>query len=360
MPGRLRACCALGLLLHVVALLTAASGCSDSRRVEPPPPPAAPAPAPDAAPERKPRLSVASTPKPSVAHELTLGQFPGTAFFVEQIVNDLAVAEMRELHPVGSTSTVFRAALRAPFRAAFKAATYERPRGPLAEVAAYRLARCLDLPTVPPAVLRRVPKRALERSLDVSSQSRWPSIEPRLVVDREGRVEGAAIFWVDGMREVFVTPAARAEALRALTLAGAPSAQPLAAGLSDLLVFDALIGNWDRWSGGNLSSDREQTRLYVRDNDAGFAPKLGIGLEQKVLEPLRRCQRFSRGLVQRLQALTPESFQRELGRDPVFAQRTVQLEPAAVSGMFERRGQVLAHVQALIDAHGEGEVLSFP
>lgn len=356
MPGRLRACSALGPLLHAVAILTVASGCSSSRRVEPPPPAAAPA----APPERKERLSVASTPKPSVAHQLTLGQFPGTAFFVEQIVNDLAVAEMRDLHPVGSTSAVFRAALRAPFRAAFKAATQERPRGPLAEVAAYRLARCLDLPTVPPAVLRRVSKRAIERGLDAASQGKWPSIEPRLLVDREGRVEGAAIFWVEGMREVLITPAARAAAMHTLTLAGTPATQPLAAGLSDLLVFDALIGNWDRWSGGNLTSDREQTRLYVRDNDAGFAPKLGSGLEQKVLEPVRRCQRFSRALVQKLRALTPDSFHRELGEDPVVAQRTVQLDSAAVSGVFERRSRVLAHVQALIDAHGEGEVLSFP
>jgi hypothetical protein len=122
-------------------------------------------------------------------------------------------------------------------------------------------------------------------------------------------------------------------------------------------VFDALIGNWDRWSGGNLSSDRAQSRLYIRDNDAGFAPRLGAALEQRVLEPVHKTQRFSRQLVQRLRALAPADFRRELAQDPGLASA---LDPAAVSGMFARRDQVLAHVQALIDAHGEADVLAFP
>jgi hypothetical protein len=351
MLGCLRGLSALAMLLHVAAFLTEASGCSNARAPAPAPPPPAP---------RKERLSVTSTPQPSLAHELALDQFPGTPFFIEQIVNELAVAEMRDLHPVGSTSTVFRATLRAPFRAAFKAASRERPRGPMAEVAAYRLARCLDLPNVPPAVLRRVPKRALERGLDAASQSKWPSIEPLLAADHTGQVEGAAIFWIDGMRDVLATPAARAEVMLALRLDAAPAAQPLAAGLSDLIVFDALIGNWDRWSGGNLNGDRAQTRLYIRDNDAGFAPRLGSALEQRVLEPVHKTQRFSRQLVEHLRALAPEDFRRELAQDPGFASRAGALDPAAISGMFARREQVLAHVQALIEAHGEAEVLVFP
>jgi hypothetical protein len=276
------------------------------------------------------------------------------------IVAGLSSSPLHELHAVGSTSTVFRARLGgAAFRVAFKTATRDRPRGPIAEVAAYRLARCLGLQSVPPAVLRRVPKAALRAELDPATLARWPDIEPRLLVDRAGTVEGAAIVWIDGLRDASVAVGeGRANALRALGCrTGGP---PAAAARRDLLVFDALIGNWDRWSGANVQSDAAGRVLYMRDNDAGFAPRLPAAREAAIFAPLRRCQRFSRRLIERLRALTRESFERELSRDPGLAAAPERVAALGIQGMFERRERVLQHVRALIDAQGEALVLTSP
>src|SRR5262245_5200765 len=112
----------------------------------------------------------------------------GTFMLQEDILRGLARTQLHRLHPVGSTSTVFRSELDVGFRAAFKTATRLRPAAALNEVAAYRLARCLGLSNVPPAVLRRVNKEILRQALDKSSAGRWPELEPRMLVDRAGFV----------------------------------------------------------------------------------------------------------------------------------------------------------------------------
>lgn len=276
---------------------------------------------------------------------------------ITRILDALASSPLSELHAVGSTSTVFRSRLGGvPFRAAFKTATRDRPRGPIAEVAAYRLARCLGVQSVPPAVLRRVPKTALQAELDPATAARWPSIEPLLLTDHAGMTTGAAIFWIEGLRDAVVAGGeGRTNALRALGTS--EPLPPSAAELSDMLVFDALIGNWDRWSGANVQSDATGQVLYLRDNDAGFNPRLPAAREAAIFAPLRQCQRFSRRLIEHLRALTRASFERELSLDPGCAGHSAEL---GIAGVFERRERVLSHVQALIDARGEDRVLTLP
>jgi hypothetical protein len=288
--------------------------------------------------------------------------FPGTSLRPEQILSALSQSELRAFRPVGSTSTVFRAQLDAPFRAAFKTATQQRPLGAVAEVAAYRLARCLGLDNVPPAVLRRMPTSRLRQELDAEFAQQWPSIAPRLLVSRDGSVEGAAIYWIEGLRGLdLVNPEWRASALRALRLSDPLSdpPPPLAAGLSSLQAFDYLIGNWDRWSGSNVKGDATGQILYARDQDAAFAGRLSENLQRRLREPVLASQRFSRRFVERLRTLTRSSYERELAADALFAERR-RLDERSLAGVFDRRATLLSHVNTLIEQHGEDQVLAFP
>ena len=88
-----------------------------------------------------PQLMAAGTEPARAAVEA----FAGTRLSQAEILRGLSVAELKTFRPVGTTSTVFRSALDVPFRAAFKVATQRKPYGAIAEVAAYRLARCLGL-----------------------------------------------------------------------------------------------------------------------------------------------------------------------------------------------------------------------
>lgn len=302
---------------------------------------------------------MATTPPPEL--------LAGTFMLQEDILRGLERTRLRRVRPVGSTSTVFRSELDVGFRAAFKVATSQRPAAALNEVAAYRLARCLGLSNVPPALLRRVNKATLHHALEPGFAARWSELEPRMLADRAGFVEGALIFWIDELRELGLdSPLELTRMLESLQIDGElpPERAPLAQQVSTLLAFDWLIGNWDRWSGGNLRGDASGKVLYMRDNDAAFAARLNEPLQRRLLEPMQQTQRYSRAFVKALRGLTREGLQRELERDPEYAARLPThrplLDPQAVDRLFDRRDALLSHLAALIDEFGEERVLSFP
>jgi hypothetical protein len=290
-------------------------------------------------------------------------RFAGSTFSVEQIVRALGSSALTDLRPVGTTSVVMRASLDAPFRAALKLATHERPLAPAAEAAAYRLSRCLGLSTVPPAVLRRMPYRSFEQALDPRYMDRWPALLPRVAVDPLSQVEAAAIFWIEGMRELPIADReTRAPVLQLLTQGSAVTAdqQLMAAQLSDLSVFDLLLGNGDRWSGGNVQGDVSGQWLYIRDHDLAFATHLRPDVEARLLTQVGQVERFSRGLIGRVRALSADSFEREWTKDPLLATRSAWLRERVLPGVFARRGKLLDHVHSLVVRHGEEAVLAFP
>ena len=262
--------------------------------------------------------------------------------------------------PVGSTSTVFRMRLRGPVDGAFKAASKERPLGPTAEVAAYRIARCLRLDNVPPAVSRELPLRTLSARIEPESAEKWPEIAPRLIVDAEGMVHGAVMYWLKDLSDLDFGPgSARTTALGWLRGDGAlPEARrPLAASLSNMFAFDYLIANADRWSGGNVMGDAHGTRVYIRDHDLAFSQQ-NPAQHRKQWQLVSRVERFSRAFYAHLQALSRGCMERELLQDPRGASGEL-LSERQVRALLDRKQALVSHIQALIAERGEQAVLAF-
>jgi hypothetical protein len=309
-------------------------------------------------------LGLGSLSQPAIADGASgsASSFAGSSLTQDFILHELASAPLLAFRPVGSTSTVFKATMRSTIAAAFKVTTSRRAHGPRSEVAAYRLARCLGLANVVPAVSRSIPVAALRAGLSADQVSRWPQIAERLSIGRDGLVQGAAIYWVDGMQDPKLDPLsgqARIAAMLRLDNPLAPQQQALAAQLSSMLAFDYLIGNWDRFSGGNLKSDASGQIIYLRDHDAAFAPRLSEALQRPMLKRLLRVERIGRGFYTALRALSRDTFQKELAQDPGFGPGQ-ELDAQRVGGLFDRRQTVLSHISALIEEHGEANVLVFP
>jgi hypothetical protein len=323
-----------------------------------------------------------STPEPEPEPEavpdspiLPPDLFADTFLLQADILRELTRARASDFRPVGVTSLVFRVELEAQFRAAFKATTWQRPAGPVNEVAAYRLARCLGIDNVPPAVLRRISAAEIQRRLAYVFQPRWLEIQPQLAMGSMGFVEVAAIYWIEDLRDLGLE--SWRETQRVLGWLKVDTEPPpehaqLAKQVSTMIAFDYLIGNWDRWSGGNLKGNTAGEYLYMRDNDAGFAGRLSEPLQRRLLEPVQRTQRYSRSFMQAVRALDREMLIRELSRDPLLAEhirldegpgpqaaRPV-LDARVFDQLFDRRDALLSHVAALIEEHGEARVLSFP
>ncbi len=260
----------------------------------------------------------------------------------------------------GGSTLSFRVVLAGGQRALFKPQQRSEVANYRAELAAYRVSRLLGLHRTPPACGRPMPRERLQRAADASGD---PAFSQRVMTELLGRgdvVPGAMLFWVPGALE----PVPGVDRYAAL-LGTDPlpdEARGLAADLSALLLFDFLIDNVDRWSGGNILRQRSPAGqgllpMLFMDNGASFsALHDGMGARpQDQSTRLDRVQRFPRSVVASLRALTPESLRAAVARDPLGP----CLSDVQITAVIARRDRLLGHVDATVAARGEAEALPF-
>ncbi len=267
------------------------------------------------------------------------------------IVAALLGARLGPLQSVGTTSITYQVDLAGPIDAAFKPETRLHPHGWLAEVAAYRIARELALDSVPPAVVRSVERGQLRRRLGESDL-------PAELVATGGVVRGAFIYWVPGLlRSDLDTPEgiARWQGWLRQGREVPDQERVVARDLSNMLLFDYLIGNRDRLSGGNLRP-AEGGRIVIRDHNLAFPFTLGESGHERLLEMLMRTQRFSRTTIERLIAMNEETLRTAMADE----NPSMLLDARQLAGLMERRATILSYVGSMIEAFGEEEALCFP
>jgi hypothetical protein len=285
------------------------------------------------------------------------GNGPDPDFVLEQI----ARAQPLGFKSLSPTSAVMRMRLTAPFDAAFKPVTPARAFGAAAEVAAYRLSRCLGMDSVPPAIMRDVPAKQIRDTFEPDGKQRWRELRERMGVTDDGTVRGAAIYWISDLTDIGLDDRnGRAHVAAWLAIGGEipPPKRSLAESLSTLLAFDYLIGNFDRWSGANAKGDAHGKRVYARDHDLAFPARMSEPLHRRLWDDLLVAQRFSRRFYQAVRDLSRTCLYDELARDPA-SERGPLLSERQVSGVFDRREGLISHIDSLIALHGEAEVLAF-
>jgi hypothetical protein len=251
-----------------------------------------------------------------------------------------------------------------------------------AEVVAYYLDRALGLGRVPPVVSRRLPWNRLSRCSD---RSRFDEVK----VAEDGTVRGAFIWWLPRrLRELatapgweswirvepwqawritpFQRPSLYADELQAwrenrgdppklfYQQLPEPERTERPAELSDLIVFDYLTLNIDRWGNDNANvlTYGNKGPLIFLDNGAGFSP--GPPKRGLMEDRLRVLQRFRRSTVEALRALDMERFADTLQRDKMAP----LLTDSDLKALEIRRQAVLDRVDELQRTLGD-EVLAW-
>lgn len=246
-----------------------------------------------------------------------------------------------------STAVVFRLDLGDGVEAAFKPERPGQESWWRNEIVSYRLARLLRIEhRVPPVAGRTVPATVFGRY----------AASDRLVTQRDGSVRGSAAVWVPDLHgEPLHTPEGR----RAWSAWLTPGAEIPAASrerarqISEVLVFDYLMANYDRWNCCNIPVDA-RGQLVVRDNDAGWFASV-----MNRLNAPDHVRRLSRTLWNALHSVDASALRTEAARDPM--QATVRMVGAGALAAYDRRrARLLRHVDALIAEHGESAVLAWP
>jgi hypothetical protein len=249
------------------------------------------------------------------------------------------------------------------------------------ELAAYYLDRELGLGRVPPTTGRAFAWAELEKAAGHDKRIR------ELEIENDGTIEGAFVWWIPDplarlklgrrwerwvrvQKSLPITPYQRPVDYRSdlkgrpgvreatdpsRPFAKAPDTAGRAAELSDMIVFDYLTQNVDRW-GGNFTNVRTRGKggpLIYLDNGAGFwlgEQRLGL-MEAR----LRALQRFRRSTVEAVRKLDVERLAERLASDPLAP----VLNEKQLEGLKTRQQAFLAHVAKMIGRFGEREALAW-
>ncbi len=262
----------------------------------------------------------------------------------------------------GGTSISLRIDFENGARAACKPSQIHIHSQPRREVAAYRINRLLGLQSVPPAVGRRFRfsdivdhlengahrKRVLAEGSPEKDGTVLAELSWWIPVLEEARIQGFTIDSTDGV----VTWKRYIKQGRPVP----PDVADIVAQVSQLVLFDFVINNMDRWSGGNVKASEDGRVLYFMDNTMSFGDD--DNGHTKTRTYLERAEKFSRRMVAEL---------RRLERDELEAALTSDIEPfeelltdAEIKSVIARRDYALRYIDRLIEKHGEEAVLVFP
>jgi hypothetical protein len=213
---------------------------------------------------------------------------------------------------VGHSSVVLKTRLASGTRVALRPRTTSSPRGYLAELAAYRVAVALGIDHVPPVVFRRLSRRELAEKLEADDAER-ERILGAIAWERDGASPCAAVAWIDGLQDGDLERTATW--MRWLDGRSSPpqDREALADDLARTIAFDYLIGNIDRFSGGNLKLDRAGMRLVTRDHNLAFIAPLPAHHRDALRERLDRTARIPTAFAGRLRSLSSSDWRALLG-----------------------------------------------
>jgi hypothetical protein len=276
----------------------------------------------------------------------------------------------------GGRSLGFRLQLDSGEKAYFKADQTFSAANWFGEVASYHLDRMLGLGRVPVVVSRTFPWATL-------APAAGKDVRVSEIITRNGEVQGALVAWVTGhlqplphqpgwerwvrvqgwpanvvspfqrpavwKQQITIPHLAKAEQLKRRNLRPEPDREDRAAELSDLIVFDYLTRNQDRWGGENANVLIRGARgpLVFLDNGASFEP--GDPRPGLMEARLHGLQRFRRKTIAGARAFDIERFKARLAHEQVQP----VLSEAQLAGLIARRKALLEWVAQQESAHGE-------
>lgn len=262
----------------------------------------------------------------------------------------------------GGSSISFRVDFADGSRAAWKPTQTNTQTIPRKEIAAYRLNRLLGLNAVPPAAPRAVSRDELLSHLHPESLEFLPRIKAETIFNPAGITYGTASYWIPIIKDSgFDTPDGQRLATAWLTVGVGsepipPDKMSMARQVSDLVVFDFLTSNPDRYSGGNMKMSPDGSELFYMDNTMSFF--VDPAGPEKNREVLLRTQRFSKSLYEALDRVTVPTLERALAQEPGATYDI--LTPSEIAAVVARRQFIQQHVRELITRFGPREVLFFP
>lgn len=276
------------------------------------------------------------------------------------LAGDIARAKFNR----GGSSISLRLDFLGGGRAAFKPDQIASGQYPRMEVAAYRIDRLIGLNAVSPAVPVQFRLEEVLSRLDDSSRDIVPRILAEVPTDEAGLIMGELQWWIPVIKDAEIEGVALdgTEGMRRwrrYMRVGEPEpyeARHLLPQLSNMVVFDYLINNRDRWSGSNCKASPDQRTLYFMDHTLAFGSDPEP--DERLQSALEHVQKFSRSLLRRVRDFAARDLRAAMTTHAAPYERL--LTETEIEGVLHRRELLLAYVDGLVDEHGSDAVLIYP
>ncbi|MBU1220625.1 hypothetical protein KKF34_00860 [Myxococcota bacterium] len=243
--------------------------------------------------------------------------------------------------------------------AAFKPDQHHEQTVPRYEIAAYRLNRMLGLSRVPPATWRTLTKKELMAKLkDVT----WPErvrILREVNFTKDGLVHGEVSQWIPVIKNIpFETLEWRKKWLHWLAPWNQLEREQYiyASQLSDMILFDFITSNSDRFTGFNTQASPSGRRLYFMDNTLAFG-KYEHG-HPNVKLYLNLVRRFSLSLILKLKTLSVKSIKKELAAEKSAPWSILTDEE--IGNVIKRRDYLMNYIVRTVAGFGWSKTVIFP
>ncbi|MBN2722917.1 MAG: hypothetical protein JXR95_02475 [Deltaproteobacteria bacterium] len=243
--------------------------------------------------------------------------------------------------------------------AAFKPDQFHEQTVPRYEIAAYRINRLLGFSRVPPATHRTITKKELLAKLkDVS----WPErvrILREVKFTENGLVHGEVSHWIPVIKSI---PLENLSWRRKWMQWLAPfdyllkDDYILSSQISDMVLFDFIINNPDRFTGFNTLASKSKKRLYFMDNTFSFLKSPKGHTTARIYMNLVR--RFSQSTILKIKALTTEKIKKELAKEknPPW---TI-LTDDEIKMVIKRKEYLMHYIVKTIAQYGWSKTVVFP
>ena len=277
-------------------------------------------------------------------------------------ITRMASAEIAEITPnKGGGSVSMRVKFKDGKKAALKAEQTGHPTDPRSEIAAYHLDRLLGFGRTAPVVGRRFDMAKIRAALVASKAE--PAFLDRLekLVVRDGHLDAALIAWhtaplvEEEVAPAWIAPLADKDPVEKDML-------PKLKDWSDLVVFDFLVDNPDRYSGGNILRLDKGGPIVFLDQGAAFG-RGRLQAKQTTMDRLQKVCRFRRETLSALKKVGSAAgkdgslgalLAKSLAKDPL----SPVLDEAQIRGVDERVKMLEAHVKACSAKVGAAVLLS--
>jgi len=259
----------------------------------------------------------------------------------------------------GGSSVSLRLTFKDGSMAAFKPDQHHEQTVPRFEIAAYRLNRLLGMSRVPPATWRRFSRAELLERLDAKSRVARGRLLEEVQWDKDGTVAGEVSVWIPVIRAL---PLETLEFRRKWVRWLAPydrlwqEEYSLAGQISNMILFDFLLNNPDRFTGSNTQSDERMKRLYFMDNTYAFYPSSeGTAVGRQYL---RISRRYSEKMIRNVRRLDLRLVRTEVA-DPGGAPWPI-LRDEEIDALLQRKEYLMREITRTIAHYGWEKTVVFP